>query len=174
MRKILFKNLVNRAISDPPPVLDDAEISALAKKLERTSRARLGRSLAIRLVDAGSCNACELEINALNNPVYALDRFGITFVASPRHADVLLVTGPMTKSMHEALERTYQAMPAPKWVVSAGVCAQNGGLFAGSYACVDGGVAAVVPVDLHISGCPPNPTELLRGLLTLLSATMVK
>jgi Ni,Fe-hydrogenase III small subunit len=174
MRKTLFKNLVSRSVSESPPVLDDEEISALAKKLERLSRARLGRSLAIRLVDAGSCNACELEINALNNPIYALDRFGINFVASPRHADVLLVTGPMTKSMREALERTYQAMPAPKWVVSAGVCALSGGLFAGSYACVDGGVAAVIPVHLHIPGCPPTPTELLRGLLTLLSATMVK
>jgi Ni,Fe-hydrogenase III small subunit len=174
MRKTLFKNLISRTVSDPPPVLDDAAVSTLAKKLERLSKARLGRSLAIRMVDAGSCNACELEINALNNPVYALDRFGINFVASPRHADVLLVTGPMTKSMREALERTYQAMPAPKWVVTAGVCAQNGGLFAGSYACVDGGVAAVIPVNLHIAGCPPSPDELLRGLLTLLSATMVK
>ena len=174
MRKTLFKNLISRTVSDPPPALDDEAVSTLAKKLERLSKARLGRSLAIRMVDAGSCNACELEINALNNPVYALDRFGINFVASPRHADVLLVTGPMTKSMREALERTYQATPAPKWVVTAGVCAQNGGLFAGSYACVDGGVAAVVPVDLHIAGCPPSPAELLRGLLTLLSATMVK
>jgi len=173
MRKILFTNLVSRSVSEPPPALDAAEVSALAEKLRHTSRARLGRSLAIRLVDAGSCNACELEINALNNPVYALDRFGINFVASPRHADVLLVTGPMTKSMREALERTYQAMPSPKWVVTAGVCALNGGLFTGSYACVDGGVAAVIPVDFHIAGCPPNPTELLRGLLTLLSATML-
>jgi Ni,Fe-hydrogenase III small subunit len=171
MRKILLKNLFSHAVSEPPPALDDAQISALAEKLKRTSRARLGRSLAIRLVDAGSCNGCELEINALNNPVYALDRFGINFVASPRHADVLLVSGPMTKAMREALERTYQAMPSPKWVLSTGVCALNGGLFAGSYACVDGGVAAVVPVDLHITGCPPNPTELLRGLLTLLAAT---
>jgi len=174
MRKTLFKNLLSHPVSEPPPAVDDDEVSALAKKLERLSKARLGRSLAIRMVDAGSCNACELEINALNNPVYALDRFGINFVASPRHADVLLVTGPVTKSMREALERTYQAMPAPKWVVTAGVCAQNGGLFAGSYACVDGGVAAVVPVNLHIAGCPPSPAELLRGLLTLLSATMVK
>jgi len=174
MRKTLFKNLLSHPVSEPPPAIDNDEVSALAKKLERLSKARLGRSLAIRMVDAGSCNACELEINALNNPVYALDRFGINFVASPRHADVLLVTGPVTKSMREALERTYHAMPTPKWVVTAGVCAQNGGLFAGSYACVDGGVAAVVPVNLHIAGCPPSPAELLRGLLTLLSATLVK
>jgi len=174
MRKTVFKNLLSRTVSEPPPALDDAEVSALARQLERLAKARLGRSLAIRQVDAGSCNACELEINALNNPVYALDRFGINFVASPRHADVLLATGPMTKSMRVALERTYRAMPAPKWVVTAGVCALNGGMFAQSYACVEGGVAAVIPVDLHIAGCPPNPTELLRGLLTLLSATMKK
>ncbi|MGA9573708.1 MAG: NADH-quinone oxidoreductase subunit NuoB [Lysobacterales bacterium] len=174
MRKTLFTNLLSRIVSEPPPVPDDADVSALAGNLERVTRARLGRSLAIRLVDAGSCNACELEINALNNAIYALDRFGVNFVASPRHADVLLVTGPMTKSMREALERTYQAMPAPKWVVTAGICALNGGMFAQSYACVEGGVAAVIPVDLHIAGCPPSPTDLLRGLLTLLSATMVK
>lgn len=174
MRKTLFKNLISRTVSDPPPVLDDEAVNTLAKELKRLSKARLGRSLAIRMVDTGSCNACELEINALNNPVYALNRFGINFVASPRHADVLLVSGPMTKSMREALERTYQAMPAPKWVVTVGICAQNGGLFAGSYACVDGSVAAVMPVDLHIAGCPPSPADLLRGLLTLLAATMVK
>jgi len=175
MRKTLYKNILSRTVSEPPPALPGAsEIGELAKELERLSRMRLGRSLAIRQVDAGSCNACELEINALNNPVYALDRFGINFVASPRHADVLLVTGPVTKSMRVALERTYQATPAPKWVVTAGICALNGGLFAQSYACVEGGVSAVIPVDLHIAGCPPSPTELLRGLLTLLSATMEK
>jgi len=174
MRKTLFKNLLGRTVSEPPPPPDADTVGALAKELERASNMRLGRSLAIRQVDAGSCNACELEINALNNPIYALDRFGINFVASPRHADVLLVTGPMTKSMRVALERTYRATPAPKWVVTAGVCALDGGLFARSYACVEGGVAAVIPVDLHIPGCPPNPTELLRGLLTLLSATLEK
>jgi len=174
MRKTLFENLLSRTVSEPPPAPDAAGVSALAKELEDLSMMRLGRSLAIRQVDAGSCNACELEINALNNPIYALDRFGINFVASPRHADVLLVTGPMTKSMRVALERTYRATPAPKWVVTAGVCALDGGLFARSYACVEGGVAAVIPVDLHIPGCPPNPTELLRGLLTLLSATLEK
>jgi Ni,Fe-hydrogenase III small subunit len=174
MRKTLFENLLSHTVSEPPPALDDATVSALANQLERLAKARLGRSLAIRQVDAGSCNACELEINALNNPVYALDRFGLNFVASPRHADVLLATGPMTKSMRVALERTYQAMPAPKWVVTAGVCALDGGMFKQSYACVAGGVAAVIPVDLHIAGCPPNPTDLLRGLLTLLSATLEK
>src|SRR6185437_9585358 len=131
---------------------------------------RLGRSLAIREVDAGSCNGCELEIHALNNAFYDLERFGLRFVASPRHADVLLVTGPVTKNMREALERTYRATPDPKWVVAVGDCALDGGLFRASHA-VAGGVSAVVPVDLHIPGCPPNPTQLLKGLLALMNVT---
>jgi Ni,Fe-hydrogenase III small subunit len=132
---------------------------------------RLGRSLSIREVDAGSCNGCELEIHALNNAFYDLERFGLRFVASPRHADVLLVTGPVTKNMREALERTYAATPAPKWVVAVGDCAASGGVFANSYA-VLGGVSSVLPVDLHIRGCPPTPTALLKGLLALLGPTM--
>jgi Ni,Fe-hydrogenase III small subunit len=128
----------------------------------------LGRGLAIREVDAGSCNGCELEINALNNAFYDLERFGLRFVASPRHADVLLVTGPVTKNMREALERTWRATPDPKWVVAVGDCAADGGVFAESYACV-GGVAQVVPVDLHIRGCPPTPAQILAGLLSLLN-----
>jgi Ni,Fe-hydrogenase III small subunit len=120
-------------------------------------------------VDAGSCNGCELEIHALGNAYYDLERFGLRFVASPRHADVLLVTGPVTKNMREALERTYAATPDPKWVIAAGDCAASGGLFAGSYACV-GSVSAVIPVDLHIPGCPPTPTQLLQGLLALLDS----
>ncbi len=139
----------------------------LARSLDRAARRRLGRSLAIRQIDAGSCNGCELEVHALNNPFYDLERFGIRFVASPRHADVLLVTGPVTKNMREALERTYHATPSPKWVVALGGCARDGGCFAGSYAVV-GGVSEVVPVALHILGCPPSPTEILSGLLTLL------
>jgi Ni,Fe-hydrogenase III small subunit len=142
-------------------------LAELAASLKRASRRRLGRSLSIREVDAGSCNACELEIHALNNAFYDLERFGLRFVASPRHADVLLVTGPVTKNMREALERTYAATPEPKWVVAVGDCALDGGIFADSYACV-GGVSAVVPVDLHIRGCPPNPTALLQGLIALL------
>jgi len=170
MRRTLIRNLFSRPVTEPAPALDDGEIRTLARKLTQAAKVRLGRSLAIREVDTGSCNGCELEIHALNNPIYALDQYGINFVASPRHADVLLITGPMTKSMREALERTYQATPAPKWVVTAGICALDGGLFANSYACVDGGVGAVIPVDLHIPGCPPSPTELLQGLLTLLAA----
>jgi Ni,Fe-hydrogenase III small subunit len=142
-------------------------VNELARSLDRVARRRLGRSLAIREVDAGSCNGCELEIHALNSPFYDLERYGIRFVASPRHADVLLVTGPVTKNMREALERTYLATPSPKWVVALGDCARDGGCFAGSYAVV-GGVSEVVPVALHIPGCPPSPTEILQGLLALL------
>jgi Ni,Fe-hydrogenase III small subunit len=167
MRKILFQGLFHRPLTEPAPVLDDAEIAALAARLEKTARRRLGRSLSIRQVDAGSCNGCELEIHALNNAFNDLERFGLRFVASPRHADVLFVTGPVTKNMREALERTYAATPAPKWVVAVGDCARDGGIFAGSYA-VTGGVSAVVPVDLHIRGCPPDPAALLHGLLHLL------
>ena len=134
-----------------------------------SSDLRLGRSLSIRQVDAGSCNGCELEIHALNNAFYDLERFGLRFVASPRHADVLMVTGPVTKNMREALERTYNATPNPKWVVAVGDCALDGGLFAGSYACT-GGVSEVIPVDLHIRGCPPSPLQLLKGLLALVES----
>ncbi len=115
------------------------------------------------------CNGCELEIHALSNAFYDLERFGLRFVASPRHADVLMVTGPVTKNMREALQRTYAATPDPKWIIAVGDCAYNGGMFAGSYACV-GAVSEVVPVDLHIRGCPPDPVALLRGLITLVEA----
>ena len=167
MRRLLFKNLVRRPATEAPIAPDDAALAELAAKLHDTSRRRLGRSLAIREVDAGSCNGCELEIHALNNAFYDLERFGLRFVASPRHADVLLVTGPMTKNMRLALERTYNATPGPKWVVAVGNCAVDGGIFAASYA-VTGGVDKVVPVDLYIRGCPPTPTDLLKGLLALL------
>ena len=148
---------------------EDAAVEKLAAELNGAARARLGRSLSIREVDAGSCNGCELEIHALGNAFYDLERFGLHVVASPRHADVLLVTGPVAKNMAEALKRTYDATPAPKWVVAAGDCAINGGIFAGSSACA-GGVEAIVPVDLRIPGCPPTPVALLTGLLALLRA----
>jgi len=166
MRKLLLESLLQAPLSEAPPSPDDAALSALARSLERASRRRLGRSLSIRQVDAGSCNGCELEIHALNNAFYDLERFGLKFVASPRHADVLLVTGPVTRNMREALERTYRATPDPKWVVAVGDCALDGGLFSGSYGVV-GGVSAAVPVDLHICGCPPTPNALLKGLITL-------
>jgi Ni,Fe-hydrogenase III small subunit len=169
MRRILFEGLVRRPLTEAPPLADDAALAALAANVDRAARRRLGRSLSIREVDAGSCNGCELEIHALNNAVYDLERFGLRFVASPRHADVLLVTGPVTRNMREALARTYHATPDPKWVVAVGDCARDGGLFSGSYAVV-GGVSAVVPVDLHIPGCPPRPMQLLKGLLSLLEA----
>jgi len=167
MRRTLFESLARRPLTEAPPAPADAALAELAASVERAARRRLGRSLAIREVDAGSCNGCELEIHALNNAFYDLERFGLRFVASPRQADVLLVTGPVTRNMREALERTYQATPDPKWVVAVGDCAADGGLFAGSYA-VAGGVSAVVPVDLHIRGCPPTPLQLLQGLLALL------
>jgi Ni,Fe-hydrogenase III small subunit len=167
MRRTLFESLTRRPLTEPPPAPDGASLAELAASVDRAARRRLGRSLAIREVDAGSCNGCELEIHALNNAFYDLERFGLRFVASPRHADVLLVTGPVTRNMREALERTYQATPDPKWVVAVGDCAADGGIFAGSYA-VAGGVDAVVSVDLHIRGCPPTPLQLLQGLLALL------
>lgn len=167
MRKLLFESIVRPPLTEPAPAADDGALAELVAALDRAARRRLGRSLAIREVDAGSCNGCELEIHALNNAFYDLERFGLRFVASPRHADVLLVTGPVTKNMREALERTYIATPDPKWVVAVGDCAADGGLFAGSYAVV-GAVSAVVPVDLHIRGCPPSPVQLLKGLLALI------
>jgi len=166
MRKLLLKGLLP-PLTERAPRADDAALAELAASVDRAARRRLGRSLSIREVDAGSCNGCELEIHALTNAFYDLERFGIRFVASPRHADVLLVTGPVTKNMREALERTYRATPDPKWVVAVGDCAFDGGLFASSYAVV-GGVSSVVPVDLHIRGCPPSPLRLLEGLLALL------
>src|SRR6266478_7936125 len=156
MRRTLLEGMLNRPLTEAPPAPDDAALAELAGKVDAAARRRLGRSLSIREVDAGSCNGCELEIHALNNAFYDLERFGFTFVASPRHADVLMVTGPVTKNMREALERTYRVMPDPKWVVAVGNCAADGGIFAGSYAVV-GGVKDVIPVDLHIKGCPPTP-----------------
>ena len=152
-------------VTEPPA--GEAEVARLGAALAREVRARFSGSLHIRKVDAGSCNGCELEIHALSNVVYDLERFGLRFVASPRHAVVLLVTGPVTSNMREALERTWRATPDPKWLIAVGDCGRDGGCFAGSPAVV-GGVSAVVPVDLHIPGCPPTPTALLGGLLALL------
>lgn len=163
MLRRLLHTALHRPLTEPAP------LPALAGDLRAAARRRLGRSLAIREVDAGSCNGCELEIHALANPIYDLERFGLRFVASPRHADVLMVTGPVTRNMAEALRLTWEATPDPKWVVAVGGCAIDGGLFAGSYACV-GGVDEVLPVDLRIPGCPPDPEALLRGLLSLLEA----
>ena len=169
MRRLLLKSFIQGPLTEPAPVPAEEALAELAGRVNQASRRRLGRTLSIRQVDAGSCNGCELEIHALNNVLYDLERFGLRFVASPRHADVLLVTGPVTVNMREALERTFQATPDPKWVVAVGDCARDGGVFAGSVACV-GGVSQVLPVDLHIRGCPPSPIVLLQGLLALLES----
>src|SRR5205823_4784801 len=132
MRRMLFKSLVHGPLTEAAPAADDAALAELSARVDEAARLRLGRTLSIREVDAGSCNGCELEIHALNNIVYDLERFGLRFVASPRHADVLLVTGPVTTNMREALERTYQATPAPKWVVAVGDCARDGASLRGA------------------------------------------
>src|ERR1022692_4204860 len=142
----------------------ETDVESLGKKARETIQTILGRSLAIREVDAGSCNGCELEIVALNNPVHDIERFGIQFVASPRHADMLLVTGPVTRNMELALQKTYAATPDPKVVVAVGACGISGGIFGVNYA-TRGGVDAVIPVDVYIPGCPPRPEALLYGIL---------
>ena len=152
-------------VAEPPPA--DAEIERLGHAVAAAVARRFRRSLHIRQVDAGSCNGCELEIGGLTGPHYDLERFGLHFVASPRHADCLLVTGPVTRNMAEALRLTWEATPDPKIVVAAGDCAADGGIFAGSYAVV-GGVGEIVPVDAHIAGCPPSPRALLAALLDVL------
>src|SRR5258705_11701239 len=126
MRRILFESLLRRPLTEAPPSHDDAMLAELAASVDRAAKRKLGRSLSIREIDAGSCNGCELEIHALSNAYYDVERFGIRFVASPRHADVLMVTGPVTKNMHEALERTFHATPDPKWVIALGDCARDG------------------------------------------------
>ena len=142
----------------------ETDVENLGKKARETIQKILGRSLAIREVDAGSCNGCELEIVALNNPVYDIERFGIQFVASPRHADMLLVTGPVTRNMELALLKTYRAMAEPKVVVAVGACGISGGIFGENYASL-GSVDKVLPVDVYIPGCPPRPQALLHGIL---------
>jgi Ni,Fe-hydrogenase III small subunit len=172
MRRLLFKSLIRGPLSEPRKGSMNKDLALTADRLDRAAHKRLGRSLSIRVVDAGSCNGCELEIAALSNAFYDLERFGLRIVASPRHADVLIVTGPVTVNMREALERTYFSTPDPKWVVAVGDCAGDGGIFAHSYAVV-GGVSQVLAVDLHIPGCPPRPDDLLDGLLWLMENAAV-
>src|SRR4051795_9687481 len=169
MRKLVLEKLLQNPVTEAAPCVEDTALAELANNVDRAARRRLGRSLSIREVDAGSCNGCELEIHALNNAIYDLERFGLRFVASPRHADVLMVTVPVTANMRDALFRTWDATPDPKWVVAVGGFALDGGLFKGSYGIV-GGVGVVVPVDLHIPGCPPRPVDLLAGLIALVEA----
>lgn len=147
-----------------PQDLSQKSYEQIGNELKEKIQKMFGRSLAIRQVDAGSCNGCEIEITALNNPIYDIERFGIHFVASPRHADVLLVTGPASRNMEVALLRTYEATPSPKIVIAVGACACSGGIFGNTYA-TTGGIDKVVPVDVYIPGCPPRPEILLQGLL---------
>jgi Ni,Fe-hydrogenase III small subunit len=154
-------------ITEPAPGIDDA--LRLSEALQSKILDVLGRALCIRAVDAGSCNRCELEIHALDNPLYNIEGLGIRFVASPRHADLLLVTGPVSKNMEVALQRTYQATPDPKLVVAVGDCGCTGGLFGESYASC-GRVSNVIPVDVAVPGCPPSPRQILSGILTAISA----
>jgi Ni,Fe-hydrogenase III small subunit len=150
-------------VTEPAPVLGDADRTAV-ERIHRELLAIVGQALTIRQVDAGSCNGCELELHALNNPYYNIEGLGIKFVASPRHADLLLVTGPVSRHMAEALRRTWEATPAPKLVLAVGDCGCNGGLFGESYASC-GRVANVIPVDAEIAGCPPPPLAILRAIL---------
>ncbi|HEY7253975.1 MAG TPA: NADH-quinone oxidoreductase subunit B family protein [Methylomirabilota bacterium] len=151
----------------PPPAPDEPNVLHLMREVDAESRRLFGRALAVREVDAGSCNGCEIEITGLMGPVYDSERFGIHFVASPRHADLLLVTGPVTRNMEVPLRKTYEATPAPKLVVAVGDCARTCGVFRGSYA-IAGSVDRVVPVDAFVDGCPPEPADILRGILTVL------
>ncbi|MFQ5658838.1 MAG: NADH-quinone oxidoreductase subunit B family protein [Gammaproteobacteria bacterium] len=167
MLDLLSKIMRTGVVTDPAPDLEGDTIERLGIEVKRVLDKRFSGSLAIRQVDAGSCNGCELEIHALNNSYYDVERFGIHFVASPRHADCLLVTGPVSRHMETALRRTYDACPEPKLVIASGDCACNGGEFGISYASC-GAVENVIPVDVRIPGCPPSPEQLLTGLLHLL------
>lgn len=163
----LFLAALPRA--EPPGPVDAETVASLVERLEAASQTRLGHGLAIRHVNTGSCNGCELELRALTGVLYDLSRFGLRFVDSPLHADVLLVTGPLTQNLRQALEQAWDATPDPKWVVALGDCAVDGGVFKGSYA-VLGGTGARLPVDLTIGGCPPSPARILSGLRALLEA----
>jgi Ni,Fe-hydrogenase III small subunit len=167
MRKLLFQSLVLAPLTEAAPSPDAAALAEVGAALATRARQRLGRSLAIREVDAGSCNGCELEIHALANPVYSVESLGIRFVASPRHADLLLVTGPVSRHMEVALRRTYDATPDPKLVVAVGDCGACGGIFGAGYASC-GAVSNVIPVDVVVPGCPPSPARILAGILAAL------
>ena len=164
--KIVQQIAYNGIRTEPTPAPDIGDaLQQEAGRIQADVLAILGQALAIRMVDAGSCNGCELEINALGNPYYNIEGLGIKFVASPRHADLLLVTGPVSRNMEQALRRSYDATPDPKLVVAVGDCGCDGGLFGESYASA-GRVANVIPVDVVVPGCPPPPIEILRGILT--------
>jgi len=168
MIRILKQIFHTGIVTEPVPPITDPEIEKIGVQMEEVVKRRFRRSLAIRQVDAGSCNGCELEIHAINNPLYNCERFGIHFTASPRFADLLLVTGPVSRNMEIALRRTYNATPPPKIVVAVGDCGCTGGIFGESYASL-GGIGKVIPVDACIPGCPPTPTALLQGILKAVS-----
>jgi Ni,Fe-hydrogenase III small subunit len=163
----LFQKILKTPVVTEPLTNDDAQLQLIARQIDERAQKLFRRSLHIREVDAGSCNGCELEIGALNNPYYDLERLGLHFVASPRHADCLLVTGPVTRNMADPLKRTYDATPDPKIVVAVGECAHNCGVFVGGYGVV-GAVSAIIPVDTIVLGCPPTPRAILVGILTAL------
>jgi Ni,Fe-hydrogenase III small subunit len=165
----LLKQIVRTGLVTEAPPAPDEQLRVLAQRLDEAVLKHFGRALAIRHVDAGSCNGCELEIHATNSPYYNLERLGIKFVASPRHADMLLVTGPVSRNMEEALRRTYDATPEPKLVVAVGDCGCTGGIFGESYASC-GRVANVIPVDVAVPGCPPTPVAIMQGILTAIAA----
>ncbi len=162
-----LQQIARTGIVTEPPALIDEQLR-LRQVLQERILQVLGRSLCIRAVDAGSCNGCELEIQALNNPIYNLEGLGIRFVASPRHADLLLVTGPVARNMEAALQRVYEATPDPKLVVAVGDCGCTGGIFGESYA-TRGPVSSVIPVDVAVPGCPPSPSRIMSGILTAIS-----
>jgi Ni,Fe-hydrogenase III small subunit len=168
MIRILRQIFRTGIVTEKLPPITDPEIEKIGVELEAAIRRRFQRSLTIRQVDAGSCNGCELEIHAINNPIYNIERFGVHFTASPRFADLLLVTGPVTHNMEIALRRTYDATPTPKLVIAVGDCGCNGGVFGESYASL-GGIDKVIPVDAVIPGCPPTPTALMQGILKAIS-----
>lgn len=163
----LFQKIFKTGIVTEPLAPAAADQTPLVQQVDRQARRLLGRALAIREVDAGSCNGCEIEITGLTGPVYDSERFGIHFVASPRHADMLLVTGPVTRNMEVPLRKTYTATPDPKLVVAVGDCARTCGVFKGSYAVV-GSVDQIIPVNVFVPGCPPEPADILRGILAAL------
>jgi len=168
MEKVIRQILRVGIVTEPAPAPDEV-LRAQAPRLNDEVLRLLGRALTIRHVDAGSCNGCELEIHAANNPYYNLEGLGIRFVASPRHADMLLVTGPVARNMEEALRRTWEATPEPKLVVAVGDCACDGGIFGENYAS-HGRVSNVIPVDVAVPGCPPAPAAIVQGILTAVSA----
>ena len=167
---LLFAKMLRVGMATVPlgsPAPGEADLLHLVREVDLESRRLFGRALAVREVDAGSCNGCEIEITGLTSPVYDSERFGIHFVASPRHADLLLVTGPVTRNMEVPLRKTYEATPEPKFVVATGDCARTCGVFKGAYGVV-GPVDAIIPVDVFVAGCPPEPQDILAGILPAL------